>query len=117
MIVGVPKEIKTDEYRVAMLPVGVEELVRAGHRVLVQSGAGLGSGITDAQYAQHGAEIVESAAEIYTPCRTRGQSQGTFALGMAPLASGTDGLLLFPFRCGFRFIRGYAPGRYYGHCL
>jgi alanine dehydrogenase len=65
MIVGVPKEIKTDEYRVAMLPVGVEELVRAGHRVLVQSGAGLGSGITDAQYAQHGAEIVESAAEIY----------------------------------------------------
>ncbi len=65
MIVGVPKEIKTDEYRVAMLPVGVDELVRAGHRVLVQSGAGLGSGITDAQYAQHGAEIVDSAAEIY----------------------------------------------------
>lgn len=65
MIVGVPKEIKADEYRVAMLPVGVEELARAGHRVLIQSGAGLGSGISDAQYAQHGAEIVESAAEIY----------------------------------------------------
>ena len=44
MIVGVPKEIKQDEYRVAMLPVGVEELVRRGHQVLVEAGAGLGSG-------------------------------------------------------------------------
>jgi alanine dehydrogenase len=65
MIVGVPKEIKTDEYRVAMLPVGIEELCRAGHRVLVQTGAGLGSGILDAQYAANGAEIVESAESIY----------------------------------------------------
>ena len=47
MIVGVPKEIKTDEYRVAMIPVGVEELTRAGHRVLIQTGAGQGSGISD----------------------------------------------------------------------
>ena len=45
MIVGVPKEIKRDEYRVAMLPVGVEELVRAGHQVLIEAGAGLGSGL------------------------------------------------------------------------
>ena len=44
MIVGVPKEIKRDEYRVAILPVGVEELVRAGHQVLVEAGAGLGLG-------------------------------------------------------------------------
>ena len=43
MIVGVPKEIKQDEYRVAMLPVGVEELVRRGHKVLVEAGAGTGS--------------------------------------------------------------------------
>ena len=47
MIVGVPKEIKSDEYRVAMVPVGVEELTRAGHKVLIQSGAGQGSGISD----------------------------------------------------------------------
>jgi alanine dehydrogenase len=47
VIVGIPKEIKRDEYRVAILPVGVEELVRAGPKVLVQEGAGLGSGITD----------------------------------------------------------------------
>src|SRR5918912_625681 len=51
MIIGVPREIKTDEYRVAMIPVGVEELTRAGHRVLIQAGAGQGSGIPDEQYA------------------------------------------------------------------
>jgi alanine dehydrogenase len=65
MIVGVPKEIKTDEYRVAMIPVGVEELTRAGHSVLIQAGAGQGSGITDDQYAQNGAAIVSEAADIW----------------------------------------------------
>jgi alanine dehydrogenase len=65
MHVGVPKEIKTDEYRVAMIPVGVEELTRAGHKVIIQSGAGLGSGIHDDQYAMHGADIVLSAEEVW----------------------------------------------------
>ncbi len=65
MIVGVPAEIKTDEYRVAMIPVGVEELTRCGHTVLIQAGAGLGSGIPDDQYAQHGAQIVADAAEVW----------------------------------------------------
>jgi alanine dehydrogenase len=65
MIVGVPKEVKTHEYRVAMIPVGVEELTRAGHQVLIQSGAGQGSGIGDEQYAAHGAEIVADAAAIW----------------------------------------------------
>ncbi|MCS7047652.1 MAG: alanine dehydrogenase, partial [Gemmataceae bacterium] len=65
MIVGIPREVKSDEYRVAMIPVGVEELRRAGHRVLVQSGAGLGSGITDEVYAASGAEIVSEAAAIW----------------------------------------------------
>ncbi len=65
MIVGVPKEIKRDEYRVALLPVGAEELVRAGHRVLVEQGAGLGSGLTDQQYARAGAELVASASEVF----------------------------------------------------
>src|SRR3954447_25963889 len=64
-VIGVPREIKTDEYRVAMIPVGVEELTREGHRVLIQAGAGQGSGISDEQYAQHGAEIVPSAAEVW----------------------------------------------------
>jgi alanine dehydrogenase len=65
MLVGVPKETKTDEYRVALIPVGVEELTRAGHRVLIQAGAGQGSGLSDDQYAVHGAEIVAEPEEIW----------------------------------------------------
>lgn len=65
MLIGVPREIKRDEYRVAMLPVGVEELTRAGHKVLIEAGAGIGSGIPDAEYAAEGAEIVGSAKQIY----------------------------------------------------
>lgn len=65
MIVGVPREIKSDEYRVALLPVGAEELRRAGHRVLIQSGAGQGSGITDDRYEASGAEIVADPAAIW----------------------------------------------------
>lgn len=65
MIVGVPKEIKTDEYRVAMIPVGVDELTRAGHKVLMQAGAGQGSGISDEQYSANGAEMVADAADVW----------------------------------------------------
>ncbi len=68
MIVGVPKEIKADEYRVGIIPVGVETLVRRGHTVLVEEGAGVGSGISDEEYAQAGADMVDSAAEIYSRC-------------------------------------------------
>src|SRR5215468_1267144 len=64
-VVGVPREIKTDEYRVAMIPVGVEELTRAGHQVLIQSGAGQGSGISDEEYSANGAEIVPDAAAVW----------------------------------------------------
>jgi alanine dehydrogenase len=65
MIVGVPKEIKPDEYRVAMLPVGAEELTHAGHTVLIENGAGLGSGIPDALYQAAGATIIPEAGEIW----------------------------------------------------
>jgi alanine dehydrogenase len=68
VIVGVPKEIKRDEYRVAILPVGVEELSRAGHRVLVERGAGMGSGLPDEAYRRSGAELVASAAEVFGHC-------------------------------------------------
>ena len=61
MIVGVPKEIKRDEYRVAILPVGVEELTRAGHQVLVERGAGIGSGLPDDLYNEQGARLVDTA--------------------------------------------------------
>ena len=65
MIIGVPKEIKRDEYRVAMLPVGVEELVQRGHEVWIETGAGLGSGIADDDYARQGARIADGPAEIF----------------------------------------------------
>ncbi len=65
MIVGVPREIKQDEYRVAMLPSGVEELVHAGHQVLVEHNAGAGSGIPDEDYAASGATIVKTHAEVF----------------------------------------------------
>ncbi len=65
MIVGVPREVKSDEYRVAMLPVGAEELTAAGHTVLVEVGAGTGSGIADSLYEAAGATMVADAASIW----------------------------------------------------
>jgi alanine dehydrogenase len=58
-VIGVPTEVKTDEYRVALTPAGVRELVARGHEVLVQAGAGLGSALTDDAYAEQGARIVD----------------------------------------------------------
>ena len=66
MIVGVPKEIKVHEYRVGLRPAGVRELVAAGHRVLIESNAGLGVGLTNDEYIQAGAEIVDSAEAIFS---------------------------------------------------
>ena len=65
MIVGVPRETKRDEYRVALLPVGAEELVRAGHVVLIERGAGAGSGLPDEAYAAAGATLVDGPADVF----------------------------------------------------
>jgi len=65
MIIGVPKEIKRDEYRVALTPAGVRELLRDGHTVLVQSSAGEGSGFDDALYLAAGAQIRPDAAAVF----------------------------------------------------
>ena len=65
MIVGVPREIKADEYRVALLPVGAELLTRDGHTVLLERGAGLGSGFDDQEYAAVGATVVDGPETIY----------------------------------------------------
>lgn len=69
MIIGVPAEIKSDEYRVAMLPVGVEELTSRGHQVILQAGAGVGSGLPDHDYLQAGATLVSSINEVYDRAR------------------------------------------------
>lgn len=65
MIVGVPKEIKTREYRVGMVPAGVHAMTSAGHTVLVETNAGLGSGIPDSEYQRVGAQIVATADEVW----------------------------------------------------
>src|SRR5438309_10220758 len=63
MIVGVPKEIKTAEHRVALVPAGVESLVGDGHSVRVEQGAGIGSGFADEAYRTAGGTLVPKAAE------------------------------------------------------
>jgi alanine dehydrogenase len=65
MNVGVPTEIKTDEYRVAITPAGVRELVDRGHRVVIERGAGEGSAIGDGEYVEQGAQIVGDAAAVF----------------------------------------------------
>ncbi|MDD3618272.1 MAG: alanine dehydrogenase [Desulfobulbaceae bacterium] len=65
MEIGIPKEIMNSEFRVGVVPAGVNALVKAGHRVLVQQGAGSGSGISDAEFAAVGAVLVQSAPEVF----------------------------------------------------
>ncbi|HEO99326.1 MAG: alanine dehydrogenase [Campylobacterales bacterium] len=68
MKIGVPKEVKTREYRVGMIPSGVEQLVASGHLVYIEKGAGEKSGFFDSDYAEAGASIVQSPREIYAQC-------------------------------------------------
>ena len=66
MRIGVPKEIKNEERRVALTPGGATELVNRGHHVLVQRGCGSGAGFTDEEYSSHGAVIADSAEEVFS---------------------------------------------------
>lgn len=65
MIIGVPKEIKTEEYRVGIVPAGVRLLTASGHRVLIEKTAGEGAGISDQEFKAAGAHLASSAAEVY----------------------------------------------------
>src|SRR4029450_9132904 len=65
MRVGIPTEIKNNEYRVAITPAGVAELVRRGHEVIIQAGAGEGSAITDADFKRAGAQLINSVDEVW----------------------------------------------------
>ena len=65
MKIGIPKEVKIQEYRVGMVPAGVRELVKSGAKVSVQTGAGLGSGVSDEEYKKAGATIVPTAEAIW----------------------------------------------------
>ena len=65
MIIGVPKEIKEQEYRVALLPSGAYQLTKRGHQVIVERGAGVGSGFPDSEYEQAGAKLVDTHAAVF----------------------------------------------------
>src|SRR5690242_16874097 len=65
MIIGVPKEIKNNENRVALTPAGTQELIKRGHRVLIQKTAGVGSGFSDEEYASAGAKLVADATDVF----------------------------------------------------
>ena len=67
MIIGVPREVKADEYRIGMIPAGVDVLTRGGHKVVIESHGGVGSGISDEEYVYVGAEVVGTAAEVWKP--------------------------------------------------
>ncbi len=66
MLIGCPKEIKNQEYRVGITPIAAQEAIHHGHQVIIQTNAGAGSGFPDADYTAIGAEIVETAAEIFS---------------------------------------------------
>ena len=66
MTIGIPKEIKNNEFRVGMTPSGVNSFIRNGHEVYVQQGAGLGSGFSDLLYSTVGAQMCESIEEVYS---------------------------------------------------
>ena len=65
MIIGIPKEIKEQENRVGLLPSGAQELKKRGHKVLVERGAGQGSGYADSDYANSGAQVVADHDEVF----------------------------------------------------
>lgn len=65
MIIGVPKEIKNNENRVAMTPAGVVNVLQAGHTILIETNAGTGSGFSDKEYREAGAEIIDSAEDVW----------------------------------------------------
>lgn len=65
MIIGVPKEIKTNEYRVALVPAGAQALTEDGHSVIVETNAGVASGFSDQEYIEAGAEVIRTAAEVW----------------------------------------------------
>ena len=90
MIIGVPKEIKEQEYRVALLPSGAYQLIKRGHQVVVERGAGVGAGYPDAEYEAAGAKLVDTHAAVFATGGLDHQSQRTVAGGIAVAAAGPN---------------------------
>src|SRR4051794_21500596 len=65
MIIGIPKEIKNNENRISLTPAGAHVLIAAGHKVVIEHGAGEGSGFTDEDYSKEGVQVLLEAAEVW----------------------------------------------------
>ena len=90
MVIGVPKEVKDHETRVGLVPAGVTALREAGHEVLVETLAGEGSSLTDREYMQAGAHILNSAAEVWNEGRPGGEGERAAALRVRFLPARPD---------------------------
>ena len=99
MKIGCPKEIKSQEFRVGLIPAAVKAYVDAGHQVFVQKGAGIGSGITDEQYEQAGARICPTADEVWDASDMIVKVKEPLAAEYDFMQTGAAYLYLFPFRC------------------
>ena len=114
MRIGVPKETKPDEYRISLLPVGVQLLIEDGHEVFIETQAGVGSGYQDSEFINAGAKIVESAQGIFDKCelviKVKEPQTGIFIRF-------TNRVWLFSF-CKFRnFNKNLFAKEYYSTCL
>lgn len=94
MRISVPTEVKNNEYRVALTPAGVHDLVHAGHEVFVQSGAGIGSSMPDTEYAEAGATLLDDAAEVWSRAELLLKVKEPIA---SEYAKFRDGLTLFTY--------------------
>ena len=106
MIIGVPKEIKESEYRVALTPGGAEDLVNDGHQVFMQAGAGEGSGFTDEQYLQAGAETLPIAADVFAKAEMIMKVKEPLAEEIAMLQRGQTVFTYFHFAASESLTRG-----------
>jgi len=106
MIVGVLREVKSDEYRVGLLPVGAELLVRDGHTVLVEKGAGEGSGFDNDRYLAAGAKVVESAREIWGEAGLIVKVKEPQSAEIALMREGQDVFTYFHFAADEALTRG-----------
>jgi alanine dehydrogenase len=106
MIIGVPRETKADEYRVGMLPVGAHLLVQDGHTVLIERGAGLGSGFDDAEYEAAGAELVDGAGDVFQRAEMIVKVKEPQAAEIAQLRSGQVVFTYFHFASSRELTEG-----------
>ena len=98
MIIGIPKEIKNNENRIALTPAGAQELVKRGHKVYVQASAGVNSGFADDDYIGVGAEMLPTIEEVYARAEMILKVKEPIAPRVQTHPPRPTGLHLFPFR-------------------